>query len=129
MKNLINSSLALFCVFTLVSCKIDTKDKKSTEPALKASCDIQDITLSQLECIEFYPDFTGNSEDLCEEAQDRHFGSLKSHRDSRKATTCVKYKSVGSCKLTDYTVFFYEKVYSAGGAQTECNSMGGNFIQ
>lgn len=129
MKNLFKYLTLFIVLLPLSSCKIDTKSKLFNARALKASCDIHNISLSQLECIEFYPEFIGDSEELCDEAQHRHFASLKSHRDSNSATYCGSYRKIGSCKLSFHTVFFYEEGYSAGQAQTECNSMNGYFEQ
>lgn len=113
-------------IFIFVGCKL-VPDKDSSSKNLKASCDIYNLSFDSIECIEFYQSFTGNSEDACDDAQDRNTGSLKTHRNSSKAMACSKYSSVGRCKLNSFTVFFYPEGYTAGHAQTECNSLNGTF--
>ncbi len=129
MKNLTHAFIVLLLPIFLSGCKTSGKNILSNTNNLKASCDIQNITLSQLECAEFYLDYSGNSETFCDEAQDRHSLSLKSHRDSKTAASCTPLAKIASCKLSGHTVFFYEEGYTAGEAQTECNSMGGTFEQ
>lgn len=122
--------LLLSLFISLVGCKLSSKNNSNPiSTSYKASCDIQKVTLEYLECTEFYEDFSGNSEALCDDAHARNFLSLMSHHDSSTATACWPNSRVASCAFPGHKIYFYDEGYTAGAAQTECNSLGGTFEQ
>lgn len=120
----------MLLTFSLTGCKLEPEDDLVEEPKLIAKCVIQDLSLDNYECIEYYEGFSGSSADICDSAQDRNIGSVKNHYDGDDTFyDCPSTERVALCKLTNHTVFFYEKGYGAGGAQTECNTLSGTYQQ
>lgn len=130
MKRISNAIFLLSILFSFCACDFLKKEEdEEKSPKLIASCLIQDIEFDDLECLEYYSGYSGDSEESCDDAQERNFASLKNHRDQNSASYCPSTARIAQCKLSNHVLYFYEEGYSAGSAQTECNSLNGEFQQ
>lgn len=92
-----------------------------------ARCDVQDNSYRTIVCIEYdnYLSTTLGSD--CISHRDAFGGANYSFSDTQGDSGCSSSGRVGVCENSDGKFHFYNSKYSAGAAQTECNTLGGTF--
>ena len=90
-----------------------------------ARCDIYDGSSNLIACIEYSSLLSTTLATDCVSDRDAFGGANYSFTDAEGSPGCSSTNRSGLCKNSEGRFHFYNNKYTAGAAQTECNSLGG----
>lgn len=123
-------TLLFLALLALVGCtpKVDSDDLVVPNfYFFSARCDVLNGSSSVIVCIEYKSLLSTTLASDCVSDRDAFGGANYSFTDSEGAPGCSSANRSGICETSEGKFHFYNNKYSAGAAQTECNSLGGSY--
>lgn len=117
----------ILALLALMGCGPEIKDEDITTGfyTFSARCDVLDGSFNVIVCIEYSSLFSTTLANDCMSDRDIFGGANYSFTDTQGEPGCSSSNRSGICKTSEGKFHFYNNKYTAGAAQTECNSLGG----
>lgn len=124
--------IGLLFALTLISCNKEIDDENPFKDTYfyQASCIIYNSLSDTMACLEYSTTFMSDTNTDCINQQTYYSSSgatSQNYSSGASAPACSLANLSGKCTKSNHRIFYYTTEFTAGQAQTECNTLGGTF--
>lgn len=115
--------LMIVALFSLEGC-LKKKEADLIVIYFKATCKLQDASPANLACIKYRNQYAFDSSADCDLLDTRYNSSASTYVDQQEE--CASANVVGICEVDDRRIYYYQSLFDAANARSECISLGGS---